>query len=148
MRSTDRQSQETEAKQRAAAVLFGTIALASAVVVLAAGLLHPRFDKPGLVGSYEERITRAAVALPPHGVIGYVSDDQRGNRFETPRSMRRYYLAQYALAPRILDNSVDHDLVLGNFTSESVDMSPYLKQGLEVKRKFGGGLVVFRRAGE
>ena len=62
--------------------------------------------------------------------------------------MRRYYLAQYALAPRVLDNSLAHEFVVGNFTSESVDLGPYLEQGLEVERKFGGGLIVLRRTGK
>ena len=83
-RPPDAQTPATNDRQRIATVLLSTIAVASAVVVVVAGLLHPRFDAAGSVGAYEERISEAAVALPPHGVIGYVSDDQRDNRFETP----------------------------------------------------------------
>lgn len=70
--------------------------------------------------------------LPKRGVIGYIG--QRENAVEY------YYLAQYALAPLVLDESPNHAVVIGNFPTSSPTELP---KNLRLIRDFGGGIYLF-----
>lgn len=72
-------------------------------------------------------------ALPRRGVVGYVGD--AGERGVAP-----YYLAQYALAPVVLDRSLNHALVVGNFSSNP---PADLLEKLHLVKDFGDGLLLF-----
>jgi hypothetical protein len=51
-----------------------------------------------------------------------------------------YYLAQYALAPRVIDRSSSHPLTIGNFPHGSPKLPP---SGLTVIKDFGNGVLLF-----
>jgi len=82
------------------------------------------------------RFTELKAALPQRGVIGYVGDAGQAG-------IAPYYLAQYALAPLVLDRSPNHPLVVGNFPSNAPAV-PFAK--LRVVKDFGDGVLLF--AGE
>lgn len=82
------------------------------------------------------RFAALRAALPQHGVIGYVGDT--GEPGVAP-----YYLAQYALAPLVLDRSLNHPLVVGNFSSSAPTAS---FEKLRLVQDFGNGVLLF--AGE
>lgn len=82
------------------------------------------------------RFARLKAALPQRGVIGYVGD--AGESGVAP-----YYLAQYALAPLVLDRSPHHPFVVGNFSS-SAPATTF--ENLRLLKDFGGGVLLF--AGE
>src|SRR5690348_6771146 len=79
------------------------------------------------------RFARLKAALPQRGVIGYVGD--AGESDVAP-----YYLAQYALAPLVLDRSTNHPLVVGNFYSSA---APRAWAKLRLVRDFGNGVLLF-----
>jgi hypothetical protein len=55
-----------------------------------------------------------------------------------------YYLAQYFLAPRVIEESTEHPLVIANFhTQQSPEL--YQSRGLELAQDFGNGLLLLRR---
>lgn len=97
--------------------------------------------KPDPVTRVEERLRPAAAVLPRFGVIGYLSDEDS----YTTSGMRRYYLTQYALAPRVVSRSTQKELVLGNFKEPSAAFELARQNGLRLERDFGGGLMIFRR---
>lgn len=70
-------------------------------------------------------------ALPQHGVIGYIGQSQD--------SVGHYYLAQYALAPLVVDFSQNHPLVVGNFPTTP---PPNLPANLKLLRDFGNGVLL------
>ncbi|MGB8062567.1 MAG: hypothetical protein WCF26_11775 [Candidatus Sulfotelmatobacter sp.] len=82
------------------------------------------------------RFARLKAALPQRGVIGYLGDT--GESGVAP-----YYLAQYALAPLVLDSSPNHPFVVGNFPSSPPDRSA---AKLQLITDFGDGVLLF--AGE
>jgi hypothetical protein len=82
------------------------------------------------------RFARLKAALPQRGVIGYVGDS--GESGVAP-----YYLAQYALAPLVLDRSPNHPLVVGNFPLRPPAHSVV---NLRLVKDFGDGILLF--AGE
>lgn len=70
-------------------------------------------------------------SLPRSGVIGYIGQPQD--------SIGYYYLAQYALAPMVLDYSADHPLVVGNFPNAPPRTLP---SNLKLVRDFGNGVLL------
>jgi hypothetical protein len=70
-------------------------------------------------------------ALPQRGVIGYIGQSQD--------SVGYYYLAQYALAPLVLDFSQNHPLVVGNFPTAPPQNLPV---NLKLLRDFGNGVLL------
>jgi len=81
----------------------------------------------------DQRFAALQKTLPKQGVFGYVGES--GNS-----ALPDYYLAQYALAPRVIDHSPNHPLVIGNFPSSR----PALPAGnLKLIQDFGNGVLLF-----
>lgn len=95
---------------------------------------QPRTDAVELRS--DQRFAALKQALPQQGIVGYV-----GNA-DSPAD---YYLAQYALAPLVVDHSSNHSLVVGNF---SVSPPPaLLPDHLRLGQDFGNGVLLFANKG-
>ena len=70
------------------------------------------------------------------GVVGYVG--------APADSIECYYLAQYALAPLVVDRSPNHPLIVGNFPSSPSQVP----ENLEVLRDFGNGVLLLAGKGQ
>ena len=79
-----------------------------------------------------QRFAALRDALPKRGVIGYIGPSEDGLGY--------YYLAQYALAPLVVDHSSNHVLVIGNFPHSA---PPQLPDNLKLVKDFGGGVLLF-----
>ncbi len=79
------------------------------------------------------RFTALKADLPQSGVVGYIGET--GNL-----AVGDYYLAQYALAPLVVDHSANHRLVIGNFSAAP---SAIATQGLQLVKDYGSGVVLF-----
>jgi len=82
------------------------------------------------------RFAQLKAALPQRGVVGYVGDAGESG-------IASYYLSQYALAPLVLDRSLNHPFVVGNFPSNPPAASV---ENLRLVKDFGDGVLLF--AGE
>lgn len=80
----------------------------------------------------DQRFAAAKLALPARGIIGYVGENGDS-------SLPDYYLAQYALAPLVVDRSIQHKFVIGNFPS---GREPASLPGLRKIQDFGNGIVL------
>lgn len=80
----------------------------------------------------DQRFAGLRASLPQQGIIGYVGD---------PGDLPAYYLAQYALAPLVVDRSSDHPLVVGNFADSQTANLP--SAHLELVKDFGHGVLLF-----
>lgn len=129
-----------------ALVLLYSAVSATRWVDTAAG--WPRDGHVDEISANDARFAEIAGALPASGQVGYLGDPALGG--DTPRErndralahFRRYLLAQYALAPVVLVESTEPDLVIGNFDAASVPAAP---DGFELARDFGDGVVLYRR---
>jgi hypothetical protein len=93
----------------------------------------PRRRETDLVTQRSDlRFAALRPVLPKRGVVGYVG--------ESDDSTADYYLAQYALAPLVVDRSANHPLVIGNFPSSPL---PLQTKGLRLVRDFGSGVLLF-----
>jgi hypothetical protein len=96
---------------------------------------------------YEERFVEARKLLPRSGVIGYLSDPR-----ENDGSSKRLYdnhstSAQYQLAPLILSDSAEPQIILGNFFTADGREKAMAAHKLVILHDFGNGVVIFRREG-
>jgi hypothetical protein len=119
-----------------------------AVAFIAIGLLsavHFSVTKPDLALSpstavspaqYEKRFAEVKKFLPQFGAIGYLGETG-------PDENPEYYLAEYALAPVIVDRSPQHALVLGNFHSSQSGLMAAQVTGLTLIHDFGNGVLLF-----
>jgi len=81
----------------------------------------------------EHRFSALKLQLPARGVIGYVGES--GNA-----GTEDYYLAQYALAPLVVERSTNHRLVVVSIST----LPPMLDtRGLELIENFGNGVLLF-----
>jgi hypothetical protein len=101
------------------------------------------------ISAYERRFDELRSVLPAQGVVGYLGHPAVG---EVPPGearaaaahlhFRRYLLAQYALAPVLLIESTEPELIVGNFDRGPLPTAP---PGFRVVGDFAEGLVLFRR---
>ena len=100
------------------------------------------------ITAYEGRFQSLRRALPSSGVVGYLGDPKlsAGDGEESKQTallhFRRYLLAQYAVAPILLVENTDPDLLIGNFEP---GMPGEVPPGFAVARDFGDGVVLLRR---
>ncbi len=93
------------------------------------------------VSQYEARFQLLRSALPPKGVVGYLSESRH-----PPHDVdwaRRFYLTEYALAPLVVVDSIAPALVIGNFRSASPERN-VADPTLVLVRDFGDGVLLFR----
>ncbi len=84
------------------------------------------------IQDYDRRYEAAQDFLPPFGVFGYL-DDLR----DPVESDVEYVLAGYNLAPRLLQRSTRHALIIGNFTRHPCDIEALTEKGLLLVKDFG-----------
>jgi hypothetical protein len=81
--------------------------------------------------------------LPAHGTIGYLGPG--GHRASNSEEGLDYLMIQYNLAPLIVDNSINHDLVIGNFldaeSSREITVEPFLVP----LKNYNNGIVLYGR---
>jgi hypothetical protein len=86
----------------------------------------------------DQRFADLRRALPEHGVVGYVGE-------AGDSGVADYYLAQYALAPLVVELSQDHSLVIGNFPASQPAPLPVTVRGLVLVRDFGNGVLLLAK---
>lgn len=80
----------------------------------------------------DERFAAVKALLPRRGVIGYIGETGAQARGD-------YYLAEYALAPLVVDDSPNHPAVLVNF----LDLPPSIPSNLRLIKDFGHGVALY-----
>ena len=131
--------QTTSGPQGTSAKALGAILVLLVCCLLSSGRMLFRTPGPGHIAAddiakrSDQRFAALKARLPASGVIGYIGET---GDFATPD----YYLAQYALAPLVLDLSANHSLVVGNFPS----FPPFgIPQNLRLVEDFGQGVMLF-----
>jgi hypothetical protein len=79
--------------------------------------------------------------VPAEAILGYLTDVP----VDGTLGSTMFFAAQYALAPRVLQKTGAHDLVLGNFTKPGDYVSAGREHGLRVDHDFGNGVVLYRK---
>jgi hypothetical protein len=137
-------------RKQAAVILLALFSLSSSLMLLRSSMSH-RQRTPDSISPFETRFKEIRTALPPNGIVGYISDrevsydldwhDPRNS--EAWRESRR---VQYALAPVLIDLSSDHQMVVGNFRDQTAVREKLGNSPLVVVREFGDGVLLLNNA--
>jgi hypothetical protein len=117
-------------------------------------LSYPDLPATDPVTIHEARIAQLLPLLPAVGEVGYVTTVENDRIFAAEKAfinvefLAQYVLTQYTLAPRIVRNSPDLPLVVGNFIDGPPAPGFLEKNGLVPLKDLGDGLVLYRRERE
>ena len=92
------------------------------------------------VASFEDRFSEFRKSLPPHSVLGYLSD----NPLNDPSNRAEFNLTQYTLAPAIVKPSINEPLVVVNYHNGKSDLAALRARHLVPIRDFGKGVLLCR----
>lgn len=116
-----------------AALWIFTLACLLSSARLVVGTLTPTREVPDAQQRAGQRFAGLREALPKRGVVGYIGPTESS-------ALGYYYLAQYALAPLVVDLTINHPLVIGNFPNSQPERVP---ASLALVRDFGDGVLLF-----
>ncbi|MBM3752815.1 MAG: hypothetical protein FJW38_02395 [Acidobacteria bacterium] len=91
------------------------------------------------VTEYTERLKALKDALPPTGVIGYMTDP--GTPANNTDAMAEHHIIQYALAPLVVVPNANQKYVVGNF-HKTIATGSLRDQGFKLVREFGNGIAL------
>ena len=94
--------------------------------------------------THERRLAQLKKELPAHGIVGYVTDVEAEGLTTDATAAREFFFTRYVLAPLIVVNSTDPELVIGNFRGAFPETLNSGERKLTVLRDFGDGIFLFR----
>lgn len=72
-----------------------------------------------MVTAWDKRIRKVRQILPDHGIVGYLADwDIPNYTYGSSDQEVEFVLAQYTVAPVVLERGTEHSLILGNFNDD------------------------------
>jgi hypothetical protein len=119
----------------ALACLLVLAVLSAALELWRAAHSYARSDGGQRFASRQTRFRELRRLLPPHGVVAYLSDK--------PDATASYFLAQYALAPLVLERGATRPVVVGNFFEPAAAGALAARLGLALQRDLGEGVMLF-----
>jgi len=105
-----------------------------------------------MVTAWDKRQRKVRLLLPGYGVIGYLADWDIPNYKYSPSDQEvEFLLAQYTVAPLVLERGIQHDLILGNFNDTGDpqklrDVQDYF--GIQLVKSFSNEIFLFKGMGK
>jgi len=99
--------------------------------------------KTSAISLYEARFSKARTELELQSELGYISCPRLNEENHT----YHYFLTQYALTPTIIEDSLEHEFILGNFPPELCTLNDLDLENfnLSLSREFGSGIFLLER---
>ena len=127
-----------DSSQPTSRTIIGTVVLLACCLLSLARIIfnttNPSHIKPDQVSARsDQRFALLKKKLPSEGIVGYVGETGDS-------SLSDYYLTQYALAPLVIDDTPNHQIVVGNFPSSKRANIP---SNLTLIEDFGNGVLLY-----
>ena len=129
--------QAVTAKTKAAILLFILCCFFSTARIILHAPTPANIQRNDVSTRSDQRFAALKAYLPLNGVIGYIGES-------SDSAVSDYYLTQYALAPRVVDFSANHAIVVGNFPSSAPAQIP---ENLRLVKDLGNGVMIFSSKG-
>jgi len=126
-------SDRVRVRNTAGILLFMVCCLLSSARLIQTSPNAAHLQADDVAGRAEHRFSALKSQLPASGVIGYIGES--GNA-----GTEDYYLAQYALAPLVVERSKNHGLVVVSISTLSPRPDT---EGLQLVKNFGNGVLLF-----
>lgn len=111
--------------------LFGAFSMQYLVKVVFF-TFNPKTVGKDEVTLYEQRFEGLKQVLPSRGVWGYLTE-----QMPAKERLRTYYGTLYSLSPRVILDTHDCALIIGNFHGEGITSESFSNANMEVLAKFG-----------
>ena len=131
----------------ALALVLSAILLSQVIAIVGLAQRLPSAMATEGMAPYEKRFVEAKKGLPRSGIVGYLSDPRDGAEVADDLYARRYVTAQYNLAPLIVVDSAEPQLILGNFFSPSGMEKAMAQHKCSVLHDFRNGVFILRKEG-
>ena len=95
------------------------------------------------VTAFEKRFEVLHKSLPPHSVLGYVSDNPVNDEVT---SQGEFYLTQYSLAPALIKADTVEPFEVANFHTAKTDEAALKARQLVAYRDYGNDVYLYRYA--
>ncbi len=130
------------ARHQFAVIALAAIAIASAFWILLdqVNVLSKEVQGFG-VAAFEKRFDLLRKDLPPHSVIGYVSDNPLADQVT---SQGEFYLTQYTLVPTIVKPSTEEPLEVANFHNDKLNEEMLKAKHLVAVKNYGSYVYTYR----
>lgn len=129
------------------ALVLALLLLSQLAVIISLARTLPSAMATEGMARYEKRYAEARKVLPRSGVIGYVGDPPDSGGVTQGLYQRRYHSAEYILAPLVISDSIEPDLILGNFFNPHAMEKAIAEHKLVVVHDFRNGVFILRKAG-
>ena len=126
--------------QLAIFLLIGIALVSAGSVLLDVFKAYSSNPAAGQTAVFQARFEEMRKALPPHGVVGYITDAAPD---EATRSLE-YFLTQYALAPVVVVDDPNQALVVSNFHTARAANDLLSEKHLVLVRDFSNGVLLLR----
>jgi len=105
-----------------------------------------------MVTAWDKRLRKIRPLLPEYGVVGYLADwDIPGAQYGSSDQEVEFLLAQYTVAPVILERGKKHPVILGNF-SDNGDTNKLLEVestlGIRLSQPYSNEINIFTGTGK
>ena len=131
----------------ALALALAALLLSQAAVIVSLIQRLPSAMATEGMARYEKRFAEVRNVLPRFGVIGYLSDPTNDREVTQGLYDRRYHSAEYHLAPLVITNSLEPDVILGNFFSRQAMEKAVAEHKLVVLNDFDNGVFILGKGG-
>lgn len=105
-----------------------------------------------MVTAWEKRQRKIRLLLPDNGVIGYLADWDIPEYESGAKDQEvEFILAQYTVAPLVLERGTNHELILGNFSDDGDPLKLQHIQdvfGIRLIHKYSNELFIFKGKGQ
>ncbi len=105
-----------------------------------------------MVTAWDKRLRKIRPLLPESGVVGYLADwDVPGAQFGSSDQEVEFLLAQYTVAPVVLERGKDHPIILGNFSDNGdPNKLPNVEEtlGIRMSQPYSNEINIFTGEGE
>jgi hypothetical protein len=129
------------------ALVFLLVLLSGLPQILSKPVEWMRAPPEDSIVARNKRFAELRKALPDRGVIGYIADGPLDRPMGDGKVESVLAIAQYCLAPLILVNSTEPDIIVGEFSTPEAGAQMISAQRLVVVRRFENGICLLRKGG-
>jgi hypothetical protein len=138
----------TPARIKAGLVLVFALALLSGLPQIVSKPVEWARGMPeDAVVARDRRFAELRKALPQRGTIGYVTDGPLARPLGDGKVDSVFWIARYCLAPLIVVNSTEPEIIVGDFSTLESGAQVIAGQHLVVIRRFENGVCLLRKGG-
>lgn len=108
------------------------------------GAFSPKNFQQNEAVEFVNKISTANQYIPNGTRVGFLTDIEPKKIFIDPKAVKKFFLTQYAIAPRILDTNLETPYIIGAF-EKPPSKKTYLSKKYDVFKVISKDIIIFKR---